>query len=212
MDKFQRYGIRIPKIVQQATKLAESLGFPIMPEGRPIGFKGPASACIPGMGDLLRGLAAARPGGKIVEFGTGAGVGTAWLTSGLTQGARLISAEIDPALAQAAAELFKSYPNVEIRVGDAMSVLADTMPCDLLFMDSTPRDYLAPENWGNVIELVHIGGQIVFDDLAPLEQWPPEWDDLIDLKREFAFNNPRAIGTAIRVGAIQTALTITRTH
>ena len=103
MNKYERYGIQIPELVQQAIKLAEEIGFPVMPEGRSIGFQGPPSACIPEVGQLLRGLAASYPDGQIVEHGTGAGIGTAWLVSGMTANATLISAELDAKLAQALA-------------------------------------------------------------------------------------------------------------
>jgi hypothetical protein len=77
-------------------------------------------------------------------------------------------------------------------------------------MDAAPRQHLDPENWDHVTEMVKVGGQIVFDDLAPLELWPPHWDDLVDLKREFAFHNPRVVGTEVRTTATQVALIVTR--
>jgi len=73
------FPIHFPAIVQRAIRLAEELGFSLMPEGRSPGFAGPPSACIPEVGRLLQVLAASKPDGLIVEHGTGAGVGTAWL-------------------------------------------------------------------------------------------------------------------------------------
>jgi hypothetical protein len=58
VDKFERYRLEIPGLVQQAISLAEELGFPLMPEGRPAGSQGPPSACIPEIGRLLSVLAA----------------------------------------------------------------------------------------------------------------------------------------------------------
>lgn len=55
-DKLERYGVQIPRIVRRARKLAEDMNFPLMPEGRPIGFTGTASACIPEVGHLQRTL------------------------------------------------------------------------------------------------------------------------------------------------------------
>lgn len=208
--KYERYGVQLPELVKRAVESAEELNFPVMPEGRPVGFKGPASACIPEVGRLLRALVASKPGGRVAEHGTGAGIGTAWMASALLPGAKLISAEIDTRLAEAAEQFFKDCPNVEIRAGDCMSVLEDEPPFDLVFMDAGARQYLAPEHWGSVVETVKLGGQIVVDDLTPLELWPPEWDDLVDLKREFAFHNPRVVGAEVRTTKTQVALIITR--
>ena len=202
--------IELPEIVQKANALAKELNFPLMPEGRPAGYQGPASACIPQVGRLLQVLASGKPDRRIGEQGTGAGVGTAWLASGLRGDAKLISVEIDPTRARAAAKLFAEYPNVEIRTGDWHSMMSPNEPYDLLFMDAMPRGDLVPEKWDSVIELVKIGGQMVMDDLTPVEQWPPEWDDIVDAKREFAFANSRVVGTEVRTTPITSALIVTR--
>ena len=49
-------------------------------------------------GRLLASLAASRDG-TLAELGTGCGVGSAWLSSGAQEGARIVSAELDPKLA-----------------------------------------------------------------------------------------------------------------
>src|SRR3990172_6897337 len=67
--------IELPEIVRKANALADALRFPLMPEGRPLGYDGPPSACIPQVGRLLQTLAAGKPRGLIGELGTGAGVG-----------------------------------------------------------------------------------------------------------------------------------------
>lgn len=200
----------IPPLVRRAHALAESLGFPLMPEGRPPGHSGPPSACIPEVGRLLQVLAAGKIGGLIVEHGTGAGVGTAWLASGMPADSKLISVELDPKLANAARELFRDYPNVEIRQGDWHDALANGPPADLLFMDATVRQDLGSRDWERMTELVKVGGQFVMDDLTPIELWPPEWQGHVDFKREFAFSNPRVIGVEVRTTATTAALIVTR--
>ena len=202
--------IELPEIVRKANALANELNFPLMPEGRPAGHKGPPSACIPQVGRLLQVLTSGKPDGRIGEQGTGAGVGTAWLASGLRNGAHLISAEISPTLAARVAYLFANYPNVEIRAGDWHDVMTLNEPYDLLFMDAMPRGDLVPAKWDLMVELIKIGGQIVMDDLTPVELWPPEWNEIIDGKREFAFANPRVFGTEVRTTSTTSALIVTR--
>ena len=64
---------------------------------------------------------------------------------------------------------------------------------------------------GNIVtEMVTVSGQIIFDDLLPIELCLPGWDDLIDGKREFAYRNPRMIGTEVRTTASQVAIIVTR--
>ena len=77
--------IELPEIVRKANALADALRFPLMPEGRPLGYDGPPSACIPQVGRLLQTLAAGKPGGLIGELGTGAGAGTTWVPVGLRE-------------------------------------------------------------------------------------------------------------------------------
>lgn len=49
----------------------------------------------PLVGALLRVLAASKPGGRFLELGTGTGVGTAWLLSGMNEDATLVSVDTD---------------------------------------------------------------------------------------------------------------------
>ncbi|HWM89183.1 MAG TPA: class I SAM-dependent methyltransferase [Thermoanaerobaculia bacterium] len=202
--------IRAPQIVERAMELARELGFPLAPEGCPGDYQGPPTACIPQVGRLLQALAAGKPGGLIGEQGAGAGVGTAWLASGLTGGARLVSAELDPKLAAGAARLFAGRPDVEVRAGDWHEALRGEGPFDLLFMDAMPAADLEPENWDRTVELVKVGGQIVMDDLTPVELWPAHWEGLTDRKRELAFANPRVVGAEVRTTAVTSALIVTR--
>src|SRR4051812_248466 len=49
-------------------------------------------------GALLRSLAASKPGGRLLELGTGTGLATAWLLAGMDGGARLTSVDHDAAV------------------------------------------------------------------------------------------------------------------
>jgi predicted O-methyltransferase YrrM len=47
-------------------------------------------------GSLLRTLAASKPGGALLELGTGTGVATAWILDGMDARASLVSVDNDP--------------------------------------------------------------------------------------------------------------------
>src|SRR5213079_3153150 len=84
---------------------------------------GYVSFCRNETGRLLATLAATRSG-TLAEFGTGTGVGTAWLRSGVRDGARILTAELDRKLAGAAAEIFSDDEQVEVVAAD-WSILRD---------------------------------------------------------------------------------------
>jgi predicted O-methyltransferase YrrM len=135
--------VRKPPLVERA----ESLAF--------------ERSCEPEVGWLLHVLAAQRGRERVGEIGTGAGVGTAWLTSALRPGVPLYTVEADPARAAAARELFGDDPDVHVLHGDRRELEAEA-PFDLLFVDAGPAK-ADPETIG----LLAPGGTAVLDDLTP---------------------------------------------
>ncbi len=140
---------------------------------------GYVSFCRNETGRLLAALAATRVG-TLAEFGTGTGVGTAWLRSGVRAGARILTAELDPRLAGAAAEIFVDDPQVEVVAAD-WSTLRDEGPFSLLFLDAREPE---ESDADTVVDLVEPGGVVVLDDLTPCESWPPVRAGRVDVLRE----------------------------
>ena len=118
--------------------------------------------------------------------------------------------ELDAEHAAAVRELFKDVTNLDLKLGDWHKALKDVPPFDLVFMDAGMADDIAGGDWGPLVESVKIGGQIVFDDIVPVELFPPEWQDILDHKREFAFNNPHVLAVEVRTTPITAALILTR--
>src|SRR6476469_3157280 len=115
----------LPDVVHRAFAVSRKAGY--------------VSFCRNETGRLLAALAATR-GGTLAEFGTGCGVGTAWLRSGVRKGTHILSAELDPRLANAAQEIFTDDPQVEVLAAD-WSTLRNKGPYSLLFLDpSVPED------------------------------------------------------------------------
>lgn len=154
-----------------AERIASKLGF--------------ALSCIPEVGRLLKVATASKPHGVVAESGTGSGVGTAWLHSGLGTGARLITVERDAELARRAAGLFADDDRVDVLTGD-WRLLERHAPFDVFFCDGGgKRD--DPER---VVSLLAPGGLLVLDDFTPSPHWPPRFDDEVDELRLFYLTHP----------------------
>lgn len=156
-------------------------------------------------GRLLATLAATR-GGTMAEFGTGCGVGTAWLRSGVRNGARILTAELDESLAGAAAKIFDDDTKVEVLAAN-WNVLRDRGPFSLLFLDSGSPSEVGVES---VIDLVEPGGIVVLDDFAPCESWPPITYGRVDTLREQWLTDDRFTAVEVMVAADASAVIATR--
>ena len=166
---------------------------------------GSVSFCRNETGRLLAALAATR-GGTLAEFGTGCGVGTAWLRSGVRNGARILTAELDESLAGAAAKIFTDDACVEVLAAD-WNVLRDRGPFSLLFLDSgTPSEVGVDQ----VVDLVEPGGIVVLDDFAPCESWPPITYGRVDTLREQWLTDDRFTAVEVMVAADASAVIATR--
>ena len=155
-----------PPLVEQAIAMARQEGFPLT---RQEAGPGQPSACLPGVGRFLAVLAAGCHGGTIAELGTGAGVGAAWLASSMPADCTLVTAELDPRLAEIAAALLGACPRVRVLAGDASEMLPPHAPFDLIFADSGVRDAVA---FATLTGMLKPGGRIVMDDLTPVQALP----------------------------------------
>lgn len=158
------------------------------PKGNAAGDNpGGPSCCLNEVGSLLRTLAAAQPGGRIGEIGSGADVGTAWLADGLGSGATLVTTETDTTLAGAVQTLFANRRDVRVLASHWRQALPDHGPFDLLFADG--GNAADPASAPDLASLVRPGGLVVVDDLTPEEDWPESWRGRPDPKREVAFRS-----------------------
>ena len=228
MKQYQ-YPLEIPEVVHAAKALAKELGFGLRPGGNAPSTDveisaatrscadntgatpgSDPSACLDEVGSLLRVLVASLRKGRIGEVGTAAGVGTAWLASGLGSRATLTSVELEPRLARAASELFAPMPNVEVVTGDWYEVMPGRAPFDLLFFDGGGREALGSHNWRTLGDLLVPGGMMVLDDLTPEELWPATWRDRPDPKRELALRSGLFTAAEVRVRPDVAVLLMTR--
>ncbi|MEV6417853.1 class I SAM-dependent methyltransferase [Kribbella sp. NPDC051718] len=129
-----------------------------------------AMSCDERTGSLLTVLAAACPGGRVLELGTGVGEGTAWLLDGMDAASHLVSVELDAAV-QAIARAELDDTRVTFVTGDGGEWLEsyDGPPFDLVFADTWPGKFTHLER---ALELVVPGGMYLIDDLLPQPNWP----------------------------------------
>jgi predicted O-methyltransferase YrrM len=127
-------------------------------------------SCDASVGRLLAVVAAATPPhGRIVELGTGCGVGLAWLVHGLEgrDDVEVISIEQDHAVA--ALTRSDNWPScVSIVEGDAVSRLPKLGTFDLVFADSEGGKW---EGLEATTAAVRVGGHLIVDDMNP-----PRWE------------------------------------
>lgn len=125
-------------------------------------------------GGLLRTLAASKPGGKLLELGTGAGLATAWLLHGMDAASTLLSADNDPAVQSIAAHCCGDDPRLTLLAEDGDALLprlhAEGARFDLIFADTWPGKYRLLDT---ALALLAPGGFYVVDDLLPQPNWPP---------------------------------------
>ncbi len=181
----------LPDVVSRAFAVSRKAGY--------------VSFCRNETGRLLATLAATR-GGTLAEFGTGCGVGTAWLRSGVRNGARILTAELDAKLAEAAAEIFVDDPQVEVLAAD-WSTLLDKGPFSLLFLDSGSPSEVGVDS---IADLVEPGGIVVLDDFIPCEIWPPVSGGRVDTLREQWLTDERFTTVEVMVASDASALIATK--
>lgn len=125
-------------------------------------------------GPLLRTLAASKPGGLLLELGTGVGVGAGWLLEGMDRSARLITLEVHPEAAQICWEMLADDPRAEVVQANGVDWLEnyDGPLFDLIFADVGRLKY---ERRALTLSKLAPGGIFVCDDVI----WQPSWDPAV---------------------------------
>lgn len=144
----------VPERVRAAEALSQQLGF--------------SMSCDPGAGALLSVLAAAVPAdGRVLELGTGAGVGLAWIVDGLGGRAdvEVVSVELDPVVGAAVASIDRPE-FVAVEVGNGLDFITEPAAWDLIFADAQGGKW---EGLADTIRSLRPGGILLVDDMTPAE-------------------------------------------
>ncbi|MFJ2897320.1 O-methyltransferase [Streptomyces sp. NPDC087218] len=181
----------VPSRVTAAERVASEMGF--------------EKSCIPEVGRLLGLAAASKPHGVVAESGTGSGVGTAWLHSGLGPGARLVTVERDEELARRAAGIFADDERVSVLTGD-WRLLDQHAPFDVFFCDGGGKR----DDARKVVEHLAPGGLLILDDFTPSPHWPPRFEGEVDELRLFYLTHPALEATELLTTPTSSVIIATR--
>jgi predicted O-methyltransferase YrrM len=122
-------------------------------------------------GTLLRSLAASKPGGRILELGTGCGLSTCWLLDGMSSEASLVSVDTEAAFQAVAHDELGTDSRLTLVLQDGGDYLTDASGSfDLIFADAWPGKFSHLEE---ALRLVAPGGIYIVDDMLPQPNWPP---------------------------------------
>lgn len=135
-----------------------------------MGFK---MASTDATGRMLRTLVASKPGGRVLELGTGTGLATAWLLDGMDAAATLDTVDIDPACITVARRNLANDPRVRFHIESGSTFLKRLAGSryDLIFADTWPGKF---DHLDDALALLVVGGFYVIDDLHPQPSWPAD--------------------------------------
>jgi predicted O-methyltransferase YrrM len=127
----------------------------------------------PRTGSLLAALAATKPAARLLELGTGTGVGTSWLLKGMDSRSHLTSVEADEEVLQIARRHLGHDPRVSFvhMDGDDFLDQSTSGRFDLIFADTWPGKF---RKLDRALALLTPGGIYLIDDLLPQPSWPED--------------------------------------
>jgi predicted O-methyltransferase YrrM len=148
----------------------------ILSDARRLQFR---MSCEPRTGALLAVLAASKPGGRLLELGTGVGAGAAWLLDGMSTDATLLSVEVDETVQAVAATRLASDARLQLVRQDAAEWLAtyDGPKFDMAYVDCRPGKFTHLED---LLRLLNPGALYLGDDLLPQPTWPDDHQQRVD--------------------------------
>jgi predicted O-methyltransferase YrrM len=150
-------GVRLPAALTAIEQDTTAVGFTMGSDRR--------------TGMMLRTLAASKPGGRLLELGTGTGLSTAWLLDGMDADSRLLTVDNDPSCRAVAEKHLGRDTRAEFRLADGDALLGQLtgQSFNLIFADTWPGKYRLLDD---ALALLASDGLYVIDDLLPQPSWP----------------------------------------
>jgi predicted O-methyltransferase YrrM len=122
-------------------------------------------------GSLLRTLASSKPGGRVLELGTGTGLSTAWILDGMDETASLTSVDHDENLIAIAESQLGRDKRLQLVCRDGADWINANrdQAYDYVFADTWHGKYLMLDE---VLAMIRKGGFYLVDDMLPQPNWP----------------------------------------
>ncbi|MEO6290827.1 MAG: methyltransferase domain-containing protein [Ginsengibacter sp.] len=122
------------------------------------------------IGSLLKTLVASKPGGRILELGTGTGLATLWIVEGMDKNSKLVAVDNNETLLSVARKNLNDE-RIEFVCADGYEwIKVYKSPLfDLIFADAIPGKY---DLFEETFELLKNGGIYIVDDMNQQPNWP----------------------------------------
>jgi len=176
----------MPPLVEAASSRARDAGF--------------LMSCDPAAGRLLAVLAAHLPAhAKVLELGTGAGVSTAWITSGLLPRTDVTVTTVENDRQTAALAARGDWPSfVSLCHGGALGLLAEGSTYDLIFADAPDGKW---HGLDRTIAALGPHGMLIVDDMTPMPEWSETQRARQSQVRQRLLTAPQLISAELAVGS-----------
>jgi predicted O-methyltransferase YrrM len=181
----------VPELVQMTKSLTEKNSF--------------QSSCTDEVGRLLAVLSGQIKQGKILEIGTGLGVGSSWILSAISPSVNFISIDSDSNKIEKVRKTI-NHPQAEFVKGDWKEVII-MGPFQFVFADAAIVKTVEGEQ---LYDILDIGGLLFMDDFTPEEHWPDEWRGRPDQVREFWLNHENLASREVYLTPKSSAILATR--
>ena len=121
-------------------------------------------------GSLLKTLVASKPSGRILELGTGSGLSTSWILSGMSKNTKLTTVDNNDILLDIAKEALADS-RIKFVLADGYEWIKNYKgeKFDLIFADAIPGKY---DLFEETLALLKVGGFYIIDDMKPQPNWP----------------------------------------
>lgn len=181
--------MQVPPLVAALRRSALEAGFPFSSEDS--------------TGEMLAVLSASvRTGGRVLEIGTGMGVGLGWIVAGLEPREDVAVTTIEHDAERSAFVQQIEWPDwIEFVAGDVTVELPQRGTFDLIFADAEGGKWYGLDL---TLSALNVGGTLLLDDLIP-QEWKTEEERAAHLQkmteiRERIYSDPRLIATEINHG------------
>ncbi|QOR67127.1 hypothetical protein IM538_02945 [Cytobacillus suaedae] len=187
MQTAYRSNTYFPRLVERSKELAKRFEF--------------NHSCSDETGRLLAVLAGQVKEGKILEVGTGLGVGSAWILSNVSPSVKIFSIDNCEQKVTLTKEVI-THDQAEFIYGDWKEIIKEG-PFQFIFADAAA---VKSAEASELYDILDIGGTLLMDDLTPEEHWPEEWKGKPDTVREFWLNHEGLMATEVYLTPVSAAI------